>query len=596
MRPYMSAELRRLILCSVYAVQVLALSACGGGGSSSQSALPPVINTPEPGPGTGAAPAPAPGPAPEPVPVPVQEVRAKPVKIVMVVSSSQMRSNGAKIQLFADVLVSDLNRRVLARSGANASTYSVDILGAGPDAYSIRNQLKPYDSAMLIGVVPVPVFFDGTDGLDKPIMDPFRLPSCSAYSFSADGNRLNPFPQVISSDPSCRHGMSVAVLRGQKQESDLPDVERKLDQFIAYHRASDQNNLNWSPKFQYTWALWGGSLPYLTADTLAKIWPTMTLNGELNNYPSPTFVTDGTANVRKQAFTNCLASTGEMCVFGGHGNPTSILFEGAGVLDQHYSDDHIGMSSSEIRSNSANVKYVEMAACSSQDFLRDGSFATTLLMSGKTMLTFGSSTTSWGSSGFVLDQAQQIYPYLALGSTFAEAARGSLKGNAISMQGDPYISFRPVPAIAPKLVINGKHYNDGNFIFPMTFPDSIGGSTSQAVLSLSNAGKVDLHIQLSWASEAWSIDHKDVPQGGFNGGLSVQDPYPISGPNYGSGIGDRIFTIKPNDTMKVTYKMSPLVYVPAIAPLTGIQGATLQLFSDDPASYKITLDATMKVQ
>ena len=581
MKPYVLAALRNLIACSVY---VLALSACGGGGSSSPPAPAPVINPPSP------------PPEPGPVSIPVQEVRAKPVKIAMVVSSAQMHANGGKIQLFADVLAGDLNRRSLARSGVNAAAYSVDILGAAADAKSVRYQLKPYDGAMLIGVVPVPLTVDGIDWLDKPLMDPFRLPSCSAYSFAADGNRLNEFPQVITSDPLCRHGMSVAVLRGQNLKSDLSDVERKLDQFIAYHRASDQSNLDWSPKFQYTWALWGGSAPYLTAETLTNIWPTMTLNGVLNNYPAPTFVTDGTAKVRKEAFVNCLASSGEMCVFGGHGNSTNILFEGPGLLNQHYSDDYVYMSSGEIRSNSANVKFVEMSACSSQDFLREGSFANALLMSGKTMLTYGSSTTSWGSSDFALLQAQEVYPYLALGASFAEAARGSMKGNALSMQGNPYISFRPVPAVAPKLVINGKHYNDGNFILPVTFPDSIAGSTSQAVLNLSNAGTVDLHIQLSWASEAWNVDNKDVPQGGFNGGLWLQDLFPNSGPNYGSPHGNQIFTIKPNDTMKVAYKMSPLVYNPAIAPLTGVQGATMQLFSDDPASYKITLDATMTVR
>ncbi|WP_379787801.1 hypothetical protein [Massilia agrisoli] len=522
-------------------------------------------------------------------------MRAKPVNIAMVVSSSQMHANGAKIQQFSAALSGDLNRRATARSGSNGPIYSVDVLSAGADAPAVRNQLKPYDGAILIGVVPVPLVIDGIDGFAKPLMDPFRLPSCGEYRFSANSNRIDSVPQEIDNDPSCRHGMPVAVLRGQSQLSDLADVEKKLDQFIAYHKASDQNNLNWSPDFQYTWALWGGSAPYLPADTLADIWPAMTLNGGLQHYPSPAFVTDGTAAFRKDTFKRCLASEGEMCVVGGHGNSSSILFEGPDALGKYYSDDHVSMASSEIQSNGASAKYVEMLACSSQDFLRSGSFATTLLMSGKTMLTMGSSTTSWGSSNFVFEQAQEVYPYLALGSTFAEAVRGSLRGNAISMQGDPYISFRPVPARAPKLVINGKHYNDGNFIFPMVFADSIAGSSSQAVLHLSNAGMADLHIQLAWASRAWSIDGKPTPEGGFNGGFSLVDPYPISGSNHGSGIGNKIFTIKPNQTMKVTYKMAPLVYSPPGAPVTGILGSTLQLFSDDPASYKITLDATMRI-
>lgn len=609
----MSAKLRHLVLCSAYALQALVLSACGGSGESSQSAPPPVNNAPDPAPLPVPAPVPAPvpippvsvppvpappvpDPVPEPPPLQFEEVRAKPVKIAMVVSSSQMRVNGVKIQLFSAALTGDLNRRSLARSGPNGTTYSVDVLSAGADAYSVRNQLKPYDGAILIGVVPVPVINDGTDGFDKPFMDPFRLPSCGAYRVSAGSNRIDSIPQIIENDPSCRHGMSVAVLRGQSQLSDLPDVEKKLDQFIAYHQASDQNNLNWSPDFQYTWALWGGSAPYLPANTLADIWPTMTLNGGLHHYPSPAFVTDGTSAFRKETFKRCLASEGEMCVVGGHGNSTSILFEGPDVLGQFYSRDHVTMASSEIKSNGASAKYVEMLACSSQDFLRSGSFATTLLMSGKTMLTFGSSTASWGSSGFLLEQAQEVYPFLALGSTFAEAVRGSMRGNAISMQGDPYISFRPVPARAPKLVINGKHYNDGNFIYPMVFADSIGGSSSQAVLNLSNAGMADLHIQLAWASRAWSIDGKQIPEGGFNGGFSLVEPFPISGNNHGSGIGNRIFTIKPNETMKVTYKMAPLAYSPAGAAVTGVLGSTLQLFSDDPASYKITLDATMRVR
>lgn len=426
-------------------------------------------------------------------------------------------------------------------------------------------------------------------------MDPFRLPSCGEYSFGADGNRINPLPLQIAFDPACRHGMSVAVLRGQNRTLDLSQVDNKLDQYIDYHRESDRHNLSWSPDLHYTWALWGGSLPYFSADALTSMWSTMTLNGVLDNYRSAKFITDGTALARRQAFKGCLASGGEMCLFNGHGSPTSILFEGVGVLNQHYADDRATMSSGEAGLAGPNAKYVEMMACSSQAFLVDGSFATTLLMSGRTMLTYGSSTTSWGSANFVLTQAQELYSYLALGGTFAEAVRGSLRGDGTSMQGDPYISFRPVPLNSPKLVINGKHYNDGNFIYPMKFSDSIGGSASQIVLNLSNAGTVDLHIQLSWASYAWSINSRPIPEGGFNGGFSLRDPYPISG-NPHSAIGNNIYTIKPNDTMKVTYQMAPLAYNPAIAPLTGIQGATLQLFSDDPASYKVTLDATMRVQ
>jgi hypothetical protein len=530
------------------------------------------------------------------------EIPGKPVKIALIVTSAQNSANGARIQRFADALSSDLNKRAFARSGPLGASHSVEILIAGGTASAVRNQLKPYDSAMLIGQVPVPLITDFWDNFRiKPLLDPLRLPACEAYSFNADGNTVGPSPQTISTVPSCRNGMALSVLRGLSPTSDEADVAKKLDQFIDYHQNSDLRNQTWSATFQDIWALWMGSLPYYTSDNLTSLWSLVTLNAPLKTYSLPSFITSGTAIERKRSFESCLARKGEMCTVAGHGDPTSILFEGPSALGQYYSSDSVTLMASDIKPNSVNAKYVRMMSCSSQNFVQANSMATTLLMAGDTMLTYGASTTAWGGQGQVMRESQQIYPYLALGSTYAEAARGTMGADSTAMQGDPYISFRPVPLVAPKLLINGKHYNDGNFIMPVVFPESVNGAASFFNLMLTNGGKVDLHVQFSWAAGEWSLDNKPIPEGGFNGGLSQLSPAPLdfylaSVQPYGQGIGNIIYTIKPAESLRVTYKFTPWIYDKATTYVTGTMGSTLQMFSDDPASFKVTLDASMKVK
>lgn len=122
---------RRFIAGCACFIVVVSLAACGGGGSSAQPQPQP---QPQPPPAVTAPGVVAP---PLPAPVAVQEVPGAPVKIVMIVSSAQMQANGTKVRRFAEVLVSDLNRRALARSGSHATVHSVDVVLAGPDARSV---------------------------------------------------------------------------------------------------------------------------------------------------------------------------------------------------------------------------------------------------------------------------------------------------------------------------------------------------------------------------------------------------------------------------------------------------------------------------
>lgn len=127
---------------------------------------------------------------------------------------------------------------------AQAMIRSADTVAA------VREQLRPFDSAILIGRVPVAT----SNG--APRLDVYRLPACPLLQVDATGE-VSSFSWA-GIDPRCKNGLVISILRGQSPSTESGDIARKLDQMIAYHKGSSVMNSSWARRLRYIEAAWLG--------------------------------------------------------------------------------------------------------------------------------------------------------------------------------------------------------------------------------------------------------------------------------------------------------------------------------------------------
>jgi hypothetical protein len=511
------------------------------------------------------------------------EVVAAPRKVALVATANQVIQNGDHLTRLAASMTADLN----SRAGQFGPTWSVSVINAANTVQAIRNQLKGFNGAIFIGMVPVAINNDGQ--ANTVYLDPYRVPDCELFQFDQSGNFLTARPNFVRNNPRCRNGLVVSILRGRSLQNDIADVAAKLDQMIAYHQSSATANLSWTKSYQFVQAGWFNGLQW---PDMVTYWSDLALysRNQLN------YVMPRSSAEAKAAFLNCVSNSNEMCIFNGHGSPSFIQFEGPDSPANFYSSDFKVLYASELAAQNIKAKYISLVSCSTQDFLQDDSFGTTLLMSGKALLTHGMVTVSAISSLYEDEQVHKRYPSLLYGGTFADAYFGDMEDTPMNFQGDPYITLRPVPGgNQPKLVIDGKHYNGGNMVMGVTLPDSVGGSTSTKTMTFSNGGNVDLHLKFTLGPLAAGVGYDSTSGGtppiGGGTGLILVSPFPLPAGGAATDLSNVIVTVKPSENLAVTYGIGPL-YLTSGARYLGTYTGRFEILSDDPAMSHLFLEMT----
>lgn len=509
--------------------------------------------------------------------------------IVLLASTDQLSSNGALVSDLAGALTSDLNGLRLG-----GPTWKVSIMTAAGTVAAIRDQLRAYDGAILIGRVPV------ATASGSPRLDVYRLPNCPLLQVDGTGE-VSSF-STVGVDPRCKNGLIISILRGQSPQTELGDVARKLDQMIAYHKTSAAKNTSWAQRLIYVEGGWFGGPDVHQAGQL-DAWAGMTMFPQY----AISYLDVGTSAPRRDAFVDCITHNNEICGANLHGSPTLIQFEGPGTLGVFYSSDSLNLIPSTLAAQSVQAKYITLDSCNTQNFLVDQSVGTTLLMNGSTLLTRGNVDEAWISNHHEEDAVRNEYALLQNGSTFAEALYGRMETTPDNVQGDPYITMRRVPQGAqPKLVIEGTHYNSGVTALPINLPDSVNGSSLIQVVTYSNRGDADLHLRVGLAPTRIGVDTGlGFQQLGSDGSIfsvdftqTFSDGRVLAWPAFVTETygGAMHATIKPGQSVAVTYRMNVPVKADGTPQSPGQYAWDQVNTSDDPASGRVVFTMMARVR
>jgi hypothetical protein len=520
----------------------------------------------------------------------VVEEPTAPRKLVLLVGKDQADVQSERLTTLASLLTTDLDSRL----GPHGQGWSTVVLPAASTAYQVRQQLFGIQGAILIGNVPIP-----TEG-GRPALDAYRLPKCKAIQFQDGATEIISRTTVIDSDPDCRNGAMISVLRGTSADVQTAEISRKLDQMIAYHRDSQNANAGWERRYTQVNGLWRGGLQW---PDVSAIWDRIAMFAK----DKITTIASGTGSQRRMAFLDCLSSKSEMCNALVHGVENEVFFEGPGINSTFYSPDSATLSSIDLAQIQIKSKYVEMISCSTQNFLTPNSFGTTLLMAGDALLTQGFVTVTAVSDSYDTEEIRNLYFLLGAGATFADAWRGQAEHGPIAFQGDPYITMRPVADVGqrPVLVINGKHYNSGSTVLPIDLPDSINGRKVSKLVVLSNRGAVDLHVRID------SLVMKNGVDGGVDNAIEQEQGYnaqytwgrvlattngQMVDPEVEQAGGRLPITIKPGASVAYYYELEVRTDADGKPKRTGTYFGEVQVLSDDPANARLHLGLRTRVR
>lgn len=511
--------------------------------------------------------------------------------ILLLASTEQAAANGARIAALASALAVDLNQ---LRPGGQA--WSVQLATAAATVPEIRDQLRPYNSALLIGRVPVPELAGGAK------LDLYRLPDCPFMRADSAGT-VTAFSDA-GVDPRCKNGRIISILRGTSAQTDITEVAGKLDQMIAYHKASSAANGGWAKTLRYIGAAWfGGDNARQQGQLDAWTGMTMYAQGNISD------IHTGSGAQRRDSFVDCITNNNEACIVNLHGAPTSVAFEGPGAPGVFYSSDSVDWSPADLGTQSVKAKYLAFDSCSTHALNIDGSIGTSLLMRGNALLTRGNVVTSWIDNHREEDDVRQEFAMLQDGSTFAEALFARMEGTPGSIQGDPYITMRPAPTgKLPKLVIDGKHYNSGAVAFPVDLPDSVDGTKLSHVITYSNRGDADLHLRLAVVPSRIGFDNGS-PQGyqaeGSDGSViyieflqTYSDGVVLAWPQFETETftGAMHATLRPGQSVAVIYRLNVPVGADGKPLRTGRQSWEIVNTSDDPGSKRVIMTMTARIR
>lgn len=511
------------------------------------------------------------------------EESAAPRKVILMVGADQAAVQANRLATLASAMSADLSSRL----GSKGPAWNFVVLPAASTAYKVREQLLDAHGAILIGDVPIP-----KEG-DRPALDAYRLPKCKAIQFSDGATQIIPRTSVIEAQPGCSNGLTVSVLRGTNKVRQTSEISRKLDQMIAYHKNSQAANAGWERRYTLIEGLWGGGTP---ARDVSAFWDSIGMFDKDKN----TTLDSGSGAQRRSAFLACLASSSEMCKAYVHGSPASVRFEGPGASGVFYSPDAAILSSDELQAAQIKTKYVEMVSCSSQDFLTENSFGTTLLMGGNALLTNGSVSVILVSDRYEEHQIKNQYFLLNAGATFADAWLGQAEHGPDAFQGDPYITMRPVADAGnrPILVINGKRYNSGSAVVPVDFPDSLFGRQTAKLIVLSNHGTADMHVRIDSGvtKTAVNVAAGDTTESEYGhnaqyvwGDMLASRDGRVERPTVEPDGGRLPVTIKPGASVAYRYDLEVRLGADGKPKRTGTYFGEVQVLSNDPGSARLHL-------
>jgi hypothetical protein len=511
------------------------------------------------------------------------EVDAGTRRIVLLAGPEQMGPNGDRLQRLASSLATDLN----SRSGQHGPAWNVNVVAAAANAAGVRDQLKSYDGALLIGAVPVSTIIDRASGELVPWLPPLQLPYCDRYRFDTGGNMIPDLSVPVEHDPHCRQGVALSVVRGRNGSTQVRDVADKLDQMIAYHGAGAARDSAWKRFYSYIQAAWQAGLAW---DDTDHIWDEVSLYTKSD----VSYVKSGSGAQRMDSFLGCIKDSNEICAFDGHGSPGLIEAEGPGTMGETHSYDVASLNAYQLAGLGVKAKFIDLRSCSVQDFMTPDSFGSSLLMGGRSLLVQGYSAVTFGSLDSNRWFIAKAYPTLAYGATVAEAYYGMTDNTPIVLQGDPYITLRNVPqGPQPMLAIDGRHYNGRTMSLPLSFPDSFDGMRTTKIVNLTNPGAADLHVKLTVMPAG-----SDVAFGpaGPEIGVTYSLPFALASPSAilpGTGqpsdLGNVIFTIKPGMSLPVTFALVPAADAKG-GRKTGVYSGRFEILSDDPAASHLFLE------
>lgn len=321
------------------------------------------------------------------------------------------------------------------------------------------------------------------------------------------------------------------------------------------------------------------------------------------------YLDTGTSVQRRDAFVDCVTNNNEICGANLHGAPQMVQFEGPGTPGVYYSSDSIDWSPSNLAGLSVKAKYIALDSCSTQNFLYDQSVGTVLLMNGNALLTSGNVETTFISSRHEETVIKEKYALLQNGSTFADALYGAMEATPNNVQGDPFITMRPVPlGPQPKLVIDGTHYNRGVLALPLTLPDSVGGSKLTQVVTYSNRGDADLHLRIGVVPARAGVDTGSSQ--GFealdtNGSVfyvefvqTFSDGRVLTWPSFDVETYGGVMraTLKPGQSVAVTYRLNVPLGADGTPKRLGEYVSEVVNTSDDPASGRVIMTMMARVR
>jgi hypothetical protein len=516
------------------------------------------------------------------------EVPASERNILLLVAANQLALQRDRLDRLATVLASDLNRR----SGQFGPNWKVQVAQAANTIDAVRAQLTGKAGAILIGAVMVPSYGDLGDGNTVPMLDAYRVPNCTRYKFPIGTIVTEPTPGsdqywLDTEDPACRNGMTVSLLRGRSMVTEYIDLAVKLDQMISYHSAAGKQDAEWLPKYEHVSAisaygndaipqseLYWNDIPLYTAQQVS-------------------YFNQGTATDRLAKFLGCAGSMAEMCSVNLHGTSGAVSFQGQDQTTGTYSNDSVWLSALDVQSKVINAKFIDLQSCSTQDFFQANSMGTSLLMSGRTMLTLGSTAVSIVSNWYEKTAVEEHYQSLSFGATFAEAFAGKMDNTPLNFQGDPFITLRPKPQGAlPKLVVNGKHYNSHPAIVRMSFGDSEKLGMVRKSITLSNRGSADLNLRMSiFVDDVTSTLKVNPPEGAsWSGqGFSRESPDVVTRSGFGK-VGDKIHVVKPGASIELVLAFQPTTNLGNKVTALGRYTGKYEFYSNDPDSPRIILE------
>lgn len=521
-----------------------------------------------------------------------QEVATEDHRILLLASAAQQNYNGERLQQLAAALITDLNS-----IHPGGRKWSVTIATAENTVPRIRDQLRGYHSAMLIGMVPVPTY----DG--KPAIDPYRLLDCPELAVDEAGV-LTSYSFAVA-DLKCKNGLVISILRGGTYETEIDEVARKLDQMTAYHRNSSKANTGWNRRVAFVDALWGGSQMATQQGLDAAV--------AAQNMYSPgsfSYVNSGNSAQLLSKFVDCISNNYEVCGVNLSGQAERITFEGPGKLINMNTSDITSWRPADLGTSLIKAKYIPVISAGTQDFLTENSIGNRLLMQGNALLTRGSTVEGGLSSDYMDNRIRSEFPLLRQGATFAEALYGLMEGTYDSIQGDPYITMRSaLVGKQPKLVIDGLHYNSGTVALNLTLPDSVNGTIIRKVITYSNRGDADLHLRLAimprhigYKAENSSARYKAGPSEDFTiftEWLQVfSDGRILQWPEFEveSSDGAMHATLQPGQSMAVQYEFRIALDTQGAPRQKGQYSWDMFNTSDDPDNMRtiITMQVTSR--